>query len=205
MKKYMLAAICLASACAFTACNSDSGKQEGEATDTTTAPAETDTTGTATAAPTDTTLTDEQKQFLGDAYKHTQLQLSLAKIATQKGTTDDVKEYGQRISQIYTTRQKELAEMAKQQNVTLPTALDDNEQEKVDNLAKAKPDEFDKAYWDNTIDAHKAAIDEFDDIIKDVPQNNVAPFNLWVRNTRKEMQAQMEQAMRMRLDQRSGA
>ncbi|WP_242926900.1 DUF4142 domain-containing protein [Pontibacter vulgaris] len=201
MKKLIMAVVYLAGTSIFTACNTDSGKKEeaGETT-TTTAPADTTADTTATAAPMDTTLTNEQKEFIGEAYEHTQLQLALAKVAAQKGVSAEIKQYGQKITQLYTTRQKELADMAKQHNLTLPTAMDDDDQEDVKKLTATTTDKFDKAYWDSAIEAQQDAIEDFDEVIKDVPQNNMAPFNLWVQNARKEMQAQMEQAMRFRLD-----
>ncbi|MFD2245936.1 DUF4142 domain-containing protein [Pontibacter ruber] len=201
MKKLWIASCCFLSALAFTACDNKSSEanEEQSSTEVTTE----DTTGTAVAAPTDTTLTEDKKELMTFAANAGMLQMELGKLAVEKGSSDQVRQYGQRMVDIYTTRQKELQELAKQYRVTLPQTMENDQMERVQELRDTDPEKFDKAYWDTVVDAHQEAVKEYDDKLKDVKEATASGFTLWARNNLKEMRAQMEEAMRFRLDMRN--
>ena len=191
MRNLWMAAGLLLGTVAFVSC--DSGTQETDTTST----ADTELNETAVA---DTTLTEEKREFMAYAYNISSQQVELGKLAVEKGFSPQVKEYGQRMIDLYGKKLEELQEMAEQYSVSLPQAMEDDQAGRVQELRDTEAGKFDRTYWDHVVDAHKDAADEFDDNVKDIAETDNSTFNLWARNTAKEIRAHMEQAMRFRLD-----
>jgi putative membrane protein len=191
MKNLWMAAALFCGAVAFASCNSNT-----QETDTT---SNVDTERNAQAVA-DSSLTDEKREFMGYAYNISTQQVELGRLAAEKGQTDQVRQYGQQMVDIYSKKLKELQEMAGQYSVTLPQNMTDDQADKVEDLRDEKAGEFDRKYWDTVVEAHKDALSEFEDNVKDIEETDNTTFNLWARNTAKEVRAQMEQAMRFRTD-----
>ncbi|MFD3002041.1 DUF4142 domain-containing protein [Pontibacter toksunensis] len=183
MRKMKIAAAFLAGMLAFASCG-DSGTNEQE----------TDITGTPTVAGIDSTLTQDRQDLMAFAARNNMLQIELGRLATQQGTTDPIKQYGQQLVDWYTTKQQELQELAQQYNLTLPQQMEEDQLQHVEELRGTQASEFNNKYWEELADAQENAIDEFDSSLKDVEEAEASAFSLWARNTRKELQAQMEQA-----------
>ena len=182
MKQMTFAAAFMAGMIAFSSC--DSGANEERTTEA---------TGTPVVAP-DNTITEEKQELMAFAARNNMLQIELGRLAVQQGSTAEVKQYGQQLVDWYTTKQQELQELARQYNLTLPQQMNEDQLKHVEELRNTKPTEFDRKYWEELSDAQENAIDEFDSALKDVEEANATAFSLWARNTRKELQAQMEQA-----------
>ncbi|MBD1396811.1 DUF4142 domain-containing protein [Pontibacter sp. JH31] len=191
MRNLWMAAGLLLGTVAFTSC--DSGTKETDSNTTV------DTAASDTPVA-DVSLTDEKREFMAYAYNISNQQVELGKLAVEKGLSPQVKEYGQRMIDLYGKKLEELGEMSGQYQVTLPETMTEDQAGRVQELRETETGKFDRAYWDNVIDAHKDAADEFDDNVKDVAETDNTAFNFWARNTAKEIRAHMEQAMRFRLD-----
>jgi putative membrane protein len=192
MKNYIMAALCLAGVLSFTSCNTGTNEQQERD------PAAT----TALGVDADTTLTDDKREFLLFAANANMLQKDLGLVAAEKAQTDAARLYGQKMVDLYTQKQTEVRDLARRYNVTLTEKPTDEHLERVRKVRDTKPSDFDMAYWDEAIDAHNEAIKEYDDNIKDFEETTNKVFNLWARNTQLEKRAQMEEAMRFRLDHR---
>ena len=110
-------------------------------------------------------------------------------------STDGVKQYGQKLVNFYTNKQEELQEVAQHYGATLPQQMEEDQLEKVDEVRKAKGKEFDEKYLDTVADAQKKVVGEFDDNLRDVEDTNASAFSIWAREAKKEIRAQMDQAM----------
>lgn len=150
------------------------------------------TSGTTEAASADTALTDDKRELMEFAAQNNLLQVELGKLAIDQGTSDAVKTYGRNLVDWYTTKQKELSELAQQHNVSLPQQINDEGTKHLSELREAE--NFNEEYWEQLTDAQKSAIDEFDSKVKDIEQSDATAFSAWARNTLKELQAQYEQA-----------
>lgn len=190
MRNLWMAAALLCGTLAFTSC--DSNTQE---TDTSNIDPELNAQAMA-----DNTLTDEKREFMGYAYNISNQQVELGKLAAEKGISPRVKDYGQQMVDLYSKKIEELQEMSQQYNVTLPQAMTDEQSGRVQELRDKELNEFDRTYWDTVVDAHKDAMDEFDDNVKDIEETDNTTFNIWARNTSKEIRAQMENAMGFRTE-----
>jgi putative membrane protein len=194
MKNLWMAATLVLGMLAFASCGSD--RQD---TDTTT---NVDPELNATAAA-DSTLNEDKREFMGKAHSICTQQVELGKLAAEKGLTAQVREYGQQMADLYGNKLNELQEMSGQYGVTLPQQMEDDHAGRVQEMRDKTTEEFDRAYWDTVVDAHKDALDEFEDNVKDIEETDNTTFNLWARNTSKEIRAQMENAMRHRQSARN--
>ncbi|WP_276499164.1 DUF4142 domain-containing protein [Pontibacter litorisediminis] len=184
MKNTMIAIWCMAGALLLASC--DSGNNQEQATANNTASQE------ATVLGNDSTITEDKQELMQFAARNNMLQVELGKLATAQGTSDAVKNYGQNLVDWYSTKQKELQDLAQQYSVTLPQQLQEDDTEHITKLREAE--NFNEEYWNQLTEAQKDAIDEFDDNLKDVDQASATAFSMWARNTLKELRAQYEQA-----------
>jgi putative membrane protein len=197
MKNLWMAASFFFGTVALISC--DSGTQEQDTTTTADTEQPTDTE-TASA---DTTLSEDIREFMGYAYRNSSQQIELGKLAAEKGSTPEVRQYGQKMVDLYGQRQKELKEIAGPDAAALPPDMTEDQMGNVQELRDKDPKEFDKAYWDTVVDAHKEALSVFDDKVKSLKETDNAAFNLWSRNSAKEVRAHMEEAMKHRQDLKS--
>ncbi|MFL6216592.1 MAG: DUF4142 domain-containing protein [Blastocatellia bacterium] len=88
-------------------------------------------------------------------------EVQLGRMAAQKGTSNDVKQFGQRMVDDHSRANSELMSLAAQKNVTLPTALDQQHQDDVDRLTKLSGAAFDREYMTMMVKDHTEDVSEF--------------------------------------------
>ena len=198
MKRILTAAL-LMSAATWVSCTPDKKTEETEiAEEVTTQEQEATTT-----AETDTALTDSKKELMQTLTQFGMMQAELGKLATEKGTSNEVKQNGREMSQLYTTKQKELQELAQTYNVPLNTTLSEDHRKHIDDLRKLKPADFDKKYWETLTSAQKETLGEYEDVLKDITEADATGFGLWARTSEKELRAQYEQALAQQQQQKN--
>jgi putative membrane protein len=99
-----------------------------------------------------------QKAAISDMYE-----IEAGKIATQKGQSDAVKQFGQQMVDAHTKTTEELTGIVQQKNIEadLPTKLDSKHQKLIDDLNSASARDFDQAYAKQQVDGHEEALDLF--------------------------------------------
>ncbi|WP_374656348.1 DUF4142 domain-containing protein [Phenylobacterium sp.] len=156
MTRHLLIAGATVAALSLAAC--------GQKTDTKGAatPAEQAATPDANPAATIPTPSNEAAapDFVAKAAASDMFEIEAAKIAQKRSKNADVKKFAGEMIAAHT---KSTADLKKaiadsgQTTLTLPTALPNDLQDKINDLNKA--DNFDVAYMDNQVDAHQAALD----------------------------------------------
>jgi putative membrane protein len=101
------------------------------------------------------------QKFMTDAAKGGMMEVQLGQTAQQKASSDQVKELGKKIEQDHTQANKELADLAKSKNVSLPTDMG-TEKSSSDKISAMSGAAFDKAYVKAMIRDHKKDIKEFE-------------------------------------------
>ncbi|MFT2009033.1 DUF4142 domain-containing protein [Pontibacter sp. 13R65] len=194
MRKYIIVASAVLGTLSFVACDSGTNTNTEQQTAN-------GQVNEAVAGDIDS-LTAEKRDIIPFMAKASLLQIEMGNLAAEKGQSDQVKQYGKQMADLYSSKKGELHDFAGTYGVSLPESLDEDQQKEIQKLRETKPEEFDMAYWDKAIEAHKDAVDEFDSNLKPEDEALANPFGVWARNTKKEKQAQMEQAMRFRLEQK---
>lgn len=105
---------------------------------------------------------EKDAQFLVDAAVIHRQEISLGKLAQQKGTTNHVKELGKMMEVDHTKALAELTTMAKTKNISLPTAQTDNGQDAYNKLNQKSGNDFGKEFSNMMVDGHKDAIALFE-------------------------------------------
>jgi len=101
------------------------------------------------------------KKFAMDAAVGGMAEVELGKLATQKATNPDVKQFGQRMVDDHGKANDELKTVASKESIDLPTSLDSKHQATVDRLSKLSGAYFDKAYVREMVKDHDMDVKEF--------------------------------------------
>jgi putative membrane protein len=101
------------------------------------------------------------EQFAKKAAQGGMAEVKMGELAEQKGTSEAVKKFGQRMAQDHTKADEELRRAAMKENMSLPTDLDTKDQATYDALAKLSGSSFDRAYARDMVKDHEQDIAEF--------------------------------------------
>jgi putative membrane protein len=107
-----------------------------------------------------TKMTSDQK-FATNAAIGGMAEVQLGQLAAQKGASDEVRQFGQRMVDDHTKANQDLMQVASGKGWTLPTSLDAKTQAEVTRLSGLSGDKFDKEYVKMMLDDHKKDVGEF--------------------------------------------
>jgi putative membrane protein len=140
---------------------SDNASGAGE-----TSTASTDTAGSATAA-VDTTINETPtstpaNDFMLTAASGGMLEVTLGQMAQEKGSSADVKAFGQKMIEDHGKANAELKTLAASKNVTLPVKPLAEHQKHIDEMSKLSGADFDKHYMSMMVTDHQKDVAEFE-------------------------------------------
>jgi putative membrane protein len=113
--------------------------------------------GTGTAS----RMTSSDSTFATKAAQGGLAEVQLGNLAEQNASSQDVKDFGQRMVKDHTNANDELKQIAQQQNLTLPTGMNAKDQAVYNRLSKLHGAAFDQAYMRDMVNDHKMDIREF--------------------------------------------
>ena len=99
--------------------------------------------------------------FVMKALKGGMAEVELGQLAADKGSTDEVKKFGQRMVTDHSKAGDELKALAQQKNITVPSEIDAKDKATHDRLAKLSGAAFDRAYMQNMLADHRIDVNEF--------------------------------------------
>lgn len=112
-------------------------------------------------AKTDGMKNEADAQFLVNVAEINQEEISLGKLAQQKGSMTDVKELGKMMVDAHTKAMTDLSALAMSKSISLPESKTDDVNEAYKEMNQKSGREFDKEYCDKMVDGHKDAISKF--------------------------------------------
>jgi putative membrane protein len=118
-------------------------------------------TGPGTNSPDTMTQKIDDKKFAKNAALGGLAEVELGKLAQQKGASDGVKQFGQKMVDDHSKANDQLKEIATKENLDIPSALDSKHQSKIDKLSKLSGPAFDKAYVKDMLKDHEQDVNEF--------------------------------------------
>ncbi len=110
----------------------------------------------------DSNANEKDAQFLVNAAEINMEEISLGKLAQQKGNTAHVKELGKMTEDEHTKSMTDLTALAKTKMVTLPAAATSGAMDAYKELNSKSGNDFGKAYSDMMVSGHKDAIALFE-------------------------------------------
>ena len=88
-------------------------------------------------------------------------EVELGRVAAQKGASDEVRQFGQRMVDDHSKANDDLMQVATSKGWTLPTALDPKHQADVQRLSALSGEAFDREYVKMMVKDHKKDVGEF--------------------------------------------
>lgn len=101
-------------------------------------------------------------KFAVEAANGGMAEVELGKLATAKGSSKAVKDFGAMMIDDHSKANKELKELAKQKKIVLPDSIGKEEADLKAKLSQKANAEFDKAYVDAMVEDHKKDIAAFE-------------------------------------------
>ncbi|MBL4677389.1 MAG: DUF4142 domain-containing protein [Mucilaginibacter sp.] len=170
MKKLSLAAIIAIAALSFQACN-NAPKDSKESADSVNAVKDTTTNGSTGIA-----VDEKDAKFATDAANAGMAEVAAGKVASEKATNAQVKEFANMMVMDHTKANEELMGIAKTKNITLPTAPDADHQKMLTDLSAKSGAAFDKAYVDAMVEGHKKVAAMLEDASKNCKDTDLMAF-----------------------------
>jgi len=170
MKKliYLLAI----SALAFQACNGGN-KDAKESADSLNMAKDSSTNAVATGG---IAVDEADAKFTTQAAVGGMAEVELGKLALEKSSNPQVKEFATMMVKDHGMANTELMAIAKQKNITLPSTVDDEHKKKMDDLSKKSGADFDKAYVDAMVSGHKSTLKLMEDELRDAKDADLKAF-----------------------------
>jgi len=120
---------------------------------------------------------NDTAKFFEDAASANKLEIESSRIAAQKATDPQLKAFAAQMVTDHTKAGQELQALAAKKGVTLPAAMTDSHQKKLDSLNQEQPGEdFDKEFRDLMVDSHEEAVSLFEDTADDAKDPEVKSF-----------------------------
>ncbi|MFB2895739.1 DUF4142 domain-containing protein [Aerosakkonemataceae cyanobacterium BLCC-F50] len=111
-----------------------------------------------TTEPTQNRLSSSDRLFMNKAAQGNLAEIRLSQLALQKGSSDQVKQYAQQMIDQHTQASNQLAQIAAQKGVTLPTQLDAQHQQIERQLQRLSGASFAQAYMRAMVNDHAQTV-----------------------------------------------
>lgn len=118
----------------------------------------------------------DDAKFATEAANGGMAEVALGKLAQQKSTNAQIKNFAAMMVTDHGKVNDELMALAKTKNITLPATVDADHQKKMDDLSKMNGKDFDKAYVDAMVDGHKKTLDLMQNGAKDNKDADLKAF-----------------------------
>ena len=106
-------------------------------------------------------LATSDSTFAAKAAQGGMAEVKLGQLAKDKGSSQGVKDFGQKMIDDHTKANDDLKSVASKEGVTLPTSLDARDQATYDRLSAMSGTAFDKAYMHDMVTDHRMDVNEF--------------------------------------------
>jgi|SRR5581483_7110222 len=139
-------------------------------------------------------VSSKDKKFIENAAAGGIVEVNLGKLASEKASMDDVKQFGQKMVDDHTKASEELKQLAQSKSVDLKDGEENGTKEAQKTsvkLSKNNGAAFDKAYIDDMVDDHEKDVKEFEKASKDAEDADV---KAWAAKTLPTLQMHLQMA-----------
>jgi len=107
-------------------------------------------------------MSAQDHNFIMDAAVGGMMEVELGRVAAEKGMSDAVKQFGQRMVDDHSKANSELMSLASNKGITLPTELDAKHREQVTKFSAMSGAELDREYTKMMVSDHRKDVSEFE-------------------------------------------
>lgn len=116
------------------------------------------------------------RHFIRKAGEGGLAEVELGKLAAEKGQSEEVKKFGQRMVDDHSKANDQLKQLAESKGVALPTTLDAQDKATKARLEKLSGEQFDRAYMSDMVKDHTKDVSEFQKVSKTAKDPDVKNF-----------------------------
>jgi putative membrane protein len=138
-----------------------------------------------------TGLSAQDRNFAMDAAMDGMTEVELGNLATQRGASDAVKQFGKTMVDDHSAANTELTQLASTKGITLPTALDAPHRALVNRMSKLSGAAFDRAYAKAMLSDHTKAVSKFE---RESTRGTDADLKAFVGKTLPKLRSHLEMA-----------
>jgi putative membrane protein len=139
-------------------------------------------------------MASADSKFITEAAQGGMAEVELGRLASEHGSSDAVKQFGQRMVTDHGKANDELKQLAQEKGVTLPTELDSKHKKTMDRLSKMSGAEFDRAYAKEMVRDHNKDVKDFQ---RAAQKGRDADLKSWAGKTLPVLQEHQQQAQQM--------
>src|ERR1041385_8239220 len=115
-------------------------------------------------------------RFVKEAARGGMTEVKLGEMAKQKGSSQSVRDFGQRMVTDHTKANNELKQIASNKGAVIPTEMSHRENSQIERFEKLSGPEFDKAFAKFMVKDHEKDAKEFADAANDVSDPDLKAF-----------------------------
>lgn len=138
-----------------------------------------------------TTVDHADQKFAIQAAEDGMAEVQLGNLAKDKASSDNVKQFAQKMVDQHTKANEQLKSIASQESITLPTTIGSKNQSEIDRLSKLSGADFDHAYMKYMLTDHKKDVSEFKKEAYNGKDSNLKKF---ASDTLPELQQHLQMA-----------
>ena len=113
---------------------------------------------------TTTGMSSRDQKFVTEKAMSGMMEVELGRWAAQKGTAEEVKQFGRRVVEDHSKVNTELKELASAKGITLATELDRKHQANISKISRLKGEEFDRAFSKMMLKSHENSVKDFEKV-----------------------------------------
>jgi putative membrane protein len=121
-------------------------------------------------------FSERDYRFLKEAARGGMSESELGELAKQKGASEAVRNFGERMAKDHKKANEELKDIASKKGAAIPAELTHGERATMDRLQKLTGAEFDRAYAAAMVKDHKKDVKDFKDAAEDVKDPDLKAF-----------------------------
>jgi len=121
-------------------------------------------------------LSERDYRFVKEATRGGMSEVELGQLAKEKGKSDSVRNFGDRMVRDHQKANDELKSIATSKGATVPANLTRTEKSTMDKLQNASGPEFDRQYAATMVEDHRTDIKEFKDAAEDLKDPDLKAF-----------------------------
>lgn len=121
-------------------------------------------------------LSEKDQKFIEKAAEGNMAEVALGDIAQQKASSDQVRQFGQRMVQDHGQANEKLKPIAQAKGVQWPEQLKDKHQELADKLSQLSGKEFDKKYMEEMVKDHEKDVEKYEKMAEKVEDQDLKQY-----------------------------
>jgi len=137
------------------------------------------------------------RSFAAEAASGGMLEVRLGQHVAENGKHEDVRSFARRMVKDHGSANQGLEAAAQQQNLTLPTKMSEEHEQRWERLSKLRGEELDRAYMREMVQDHRKDVEAFRAQTKAAQASDRSPIDAWAQKTLPTLEHHLEDAQRV--------